>query len=60
MAEKKRRDAEERRLAVIALVTSKKSLMAQHRASRVSSERGEAAIPFAQVRAEAEARDRRA
>jgi hypothetical protein len=35
-------------------------MMAEYRAAKASRERGEKAIPFAQIRAEAEARRRRA
>ena len=51
---------EQRRLRVIELVSRNEAVMAQYRASRASRERGEPAIPAAQVQAEAKARRRRA
>jgi hypothetical protein len=54
------KDAEQRRREVIARVVSSQRLMAQHRASRAAREKGERGIPFARIRAEAEARRRRA
>lgn len=59
MAAKKSDDTERRRREIIERMTSNEVLMASYRVARVESERGER-IPFAQIRAEAEARRRRA
>ena len=59
MAAKKPQNAERRRREIIERITNNEAVMAQYRASRASFERGER-IPFAQIRAEAEARRRRA
>jgi hypothetical protein len=59
MAAKKPQDAEGRRREIIERVANNEDLMALYRVARASSERGER-IPAAQVRAEAEARRRRA
>ena len=60
MGTKKRREAEERRRKIIALVTDSEALMKQIEAARASRARGEPLIPFKQAQAEAEARRRRA
>ena len=50
--------AERRRREIIARITSSEELLAQHRASRAWFASGKPGIPFAQIRAEAEARRR--
>jgi len=60
MAEQTPRGAEERRREIIARVTRSEAVMAQHRASRASFERGEPAIPADQVWTDEEDRSERA
>jgi hypothetical protein len=60
MAGQKPRGAEERRQEIIARITASETLMAQHRASRASYERGEPAIPADEVWADEERHSDRA
>jgi hypothetical protein len=60
MSDQHNDESEARRRAIIERITRNPTIMARVRASRASYERGEPAIPFSRVRAEAEARNRRA
>jgi hypothetical protein len=60
MAGRKSQGAEERRQAIISLITNNEMLMAQLRASKASYERGEPAIPAVEVWGDEERPDRAA
>jgi hypothetical protein len=60
MAGRKSQRAEERRREIIARIVGSETVMAQHRASKASYERGEPAIPAVEVWGDEERRGDRA